>query len=105
MSKFLSRNRIAGTAVALAIATSVSFTGPAEALQCKVTYSHGEGFHPNKTTALGNAVKDWSIRAKSYGYPWSFWALASNKYVNCKPATGGLVLCKIKAKPCYDPPV
>ena len=98
MSKFIA------IAALIAVAVSLSIVEPAEALECTATNTHGEGFHPNKTTALGNAVKAWSIRAKSFGLAWSQWANASHKVVTCQPATGGLIRCRIMARPCYYQP-
>lgn len=104
MSHFLSHNRLFAIAVASALATSLSAVGPAEAvgaLDCQPLFSHAEGFHPNKTQALANAVKAWSIRVtNSYSWHYATWSNAAGKSVNCAPSTGGLILCKVQAKPC-----
>ncbi len=106
MSNLFSRNRFAGTAAGLfvAVAMSLSLAQPAEAAICKALWTHAEGFHPNKVQALAHAVNAWSTRASAYGLGWNFWASAVSKQVNCNPATGGLIRCKVQAKPClYSP--
>jgi hypothetical protein len=84
----------------LTISTSVFYSAPAQAYQCKTAYRIGIAHAYTKFRARGKAKKKWSSSTKSiYGLPWSVWNIAKSKSVNCKKK-GSKWRCSAYAKPC-----
>lgn len=99
MSNILSRNRIAGMAVASLVAISLS-ASTAEAYQCKGNFIQAEAIHHSLAASRAAAKTSWHTKVyNTYNLQWSAWDIAASKTLNCS-FTGASFYCIAKAKPC-----
>ena len=95
----MSKSKLVAAALVTAI-LALPFAAPAQAYQCKNSYSQAEALGNNRFMALKNARNIWANQVKDqYSLEWSVWNIAANKDTDCN-FTGNQQYCIIKAKPC-----
>ena len=95
----MSKSKLVAAALVTAI-LALPFAAPAQAYQCKNSYSQAEALGNNRFMALKNARNIWANQVKDqYSLEWSVWNIATSKDTDCN-YTGSKQYCIIKAKPC-----